>query len=255
MAPPLVKHTGSALYLNPPAEGAPVGRKKKIEGFGFDVWDRKSPVLRWMAMGDIQVAQGYALEPEPDDRVIGASARGPILVSGRRSGKKFVALGFDPRESDFVLRVAWPLFVLNTINDFVEEDTSYISSYRTGDVWHVPAPSGAEAATLVDPAGRERKVPVKEGRAVYLGDQAGFYKLRAASEQAENGETMFAANLADPKESHIEPVKELKLGSKEAGALGSFVPGVRRELWLYLLIAVLIVSAIEWLTYHRRVTV
>jgi hypothetical protein len=254
VAPPLADHTGSALYLNPPEAGSPVKLGREIEMFRFDVWDRKSPMLRWMAMGDIQVAVGHALKPEPQDKVSGASEQGPILVTGRRQGKKFVALGFDPRQSDFVLRVAWPLFVLNTINDFVEEDTGYISSYRTGDVWQVPAPSAAESVILHDPEGRERRVPVKEGRAVYLGDQAGFYELRALGE--ENGsETMFAANLANPKESHIAPAAELELAGRSAGTLQGFVTGVRREIWIYLLLAVVIVSAVEWFTYHRRITV
>ncbi len=254
VAPALAAHTGASLYLNPPDEGAAVERGREIEMFGFDVWDRKSPLLRWMAMGDIQVAKGHALKPQPGDKVVGASAQGPVLISGRRGGRKFVALGFDPRNSDFVLRVAWPLFVLNTINDFVEEDTSYLSSYRTGDVWQVPAPSGARSALLKDPAGDQRPVPVKQGRAIYLGDQAGFYQLTVPSE-SEKLTTMFAANLANPDESRIEPAKELRLAGKQAGALQGFVPGVRREIWVYLLLAVLIVSALEWLTYHRRITV
>jgi hypothetical protein len=34
-----------------------------------------------------------------------------------------------------------------------------------------------------------------------------------------------------------------------------FQAGIRREIWLYLLAAVLVVSVIEWITYHRRITV
>ncbi len=254
VAPPPAKHTGSALYLAPPAQGSPVPLGKRIEMFGFDTWDKKSPIVRWTALGDIQVAHGNTFKPEQGDRVIGASDNGPILVAGRRAGRKFVALGFDPRNSDFVLRVAWPLFVLNTINDFVEEDTGYVSSYRTGDVWRIPAPSAAETATLEDPSGQKRTVPVKEGRAVYLGDQAGFYKLSAGADP-EPQTTMFAANLADLEESRIEPKRELSLGGKTAIAPAGFTPGVRRELWLYLLGAVLLVSVLEWVTYHRRITV
>jgi hypothetical protein len=254
VAPPLAKHTGSALYLAVPDKGGPVALGKRIEMFGFDTWDKKSPIVRFTALGDIQVAQGHTLKPEQGDRIVGASDLGPILVAGRRAGRKFVALGFDPRNSDFVLRVAWPLFVLNTINDFVEEDTGYVSSFRTGDVWQIPAPSAAEIATLEDPSGQKRRVPVKEGRAVYLGDQAGFYKLSVEGEP-EPFTTMFAANLVDPEESKIEPVRELALAGKTAIAPAGFTPGVRRELWLYLLGAVLIVSVLEWVTYHRRITV
>jgi len=254
VAPLVETESGGLLYLNPPADGTPTPRGKPISDFGFDVWDKKSPVLRWISMGDIQVAHGFTFKPEPADKIIGASEHGPILVSGRRAGHKFLALGFDPRDSDFVLRVGWPLFVLNTINDFIEEDTGYISSYRTGDVWHVPAPSNADVATMVDPNGRERKVPVKEGRAVYMGEQAGFYKLIAGAEP-EASVSMFAANLVDPEESRIEPVRELSLAGKKAGAVSGFMPGIRRELWLYLLAAVIVVSMIEWITYHRRITV
>ena len=109
---------------------------KPLEGFGFDTWDKKSPILRFAALGDIQVAAGYALEPGEGDKVVGASDDGPILVSGARGGHRFVALGFDPRQSDFVLRIAWPLFVLNTIDSFSE--TTRVISRRTA-----PARCGA----------------------------------------------------------------------------------------------------------------
>jgi hypothetical protein len=254
VAPTPAKHTGPVLYLNPPKDGAPVALAREMEWFGFDTWDKKSPLLRWTAMGDIQVARGYALKPEKEDRVIGASQAGPILVSGRRDGRKFVALGFDPRNSDFVLRVAWPLFLLNTINDFVEEDTGYLSSYRTGDVWRIPAPSAAEVAELSDPSGRTQRVSVKEGRAVYRGDQAGFYRLSVGS-GPDRAETLFAANLVDLEESRIDPVEKLELGGKRVTAVAGFQAGVRREIWLYLLLAVFAVSLIEWFTYHRRLTV
>jgi hypothetical protein len=84
------------------------------------------------------------------------------------------------------------------------------------------------------------------------GQLAGFYQLRFGDG---GEETSFAANLSDPVESNVEPAKELAVGGKEAGEVSGFEVGVRRELWIYLLIAVLLVTALEWLTYHRRVTV
>ncbi len=251
VAPRHEPRTGPALYLDPPEATSPVKLGRKIEMFGFDTWDKKSPLLHWMAMGDIQVATGHAFKPTKDQKVVGASDLGPILVTGTQFGQRFVALGFNPRDSDFVLRVGWPLFVLNTVNYFVEEDASYISSFRTGEVWHVPAPSNIDVATLVEPGGKRRPVPVKEGRAFYLGEQAGFYQLLAP----ETPPLRFAANLSDISESHIEPAAQLEVGTTKAGAVGEFRVGVRRELWLYLLLAVIGVSILEWVTYHRRWTV
>lgn len=244
----------AALYLNPPDGGVPLKLGAPVRDFGFDTWDKKSAILRFLALGDVQVATGRALLPGPTDRVLGASDQGPILVSGSRSGHRFVALGFDPRASDWVLRVAWPLFVLNTINAFVEEDTGYVSSFRTGEVWQIPVPSAVDSATVIDPRGVAHVVPVKEGRAVYLGEAAGFYKLRAGSGAAAVA-SEFAANLSDLSESRITPAAELAFGQKKAGKVSIGAPGAKREVWVYLLAAVIALSVIEWITYHRRVTV
>jgi len=253
VAPSLDEHIGAALYLNPPAEGSPVPFGAAIEDFGFDTWERKSPVLRFMSMGDIQVAKGHAFKPTSADKVLGASDHGPILVSGARAGHRFVALGFDPRDSDFVLRIGWPLFVLNTINAFIEEDTGYVSSYRTGDVWHVAVPGSLSTVSLLEPGGAKHAVPVSDGRAVFRGELAGFYKLSGGVDDAPLGE--FAANLSDLEESRIAPQKELVLAGKKATAVSVAKVSLKSDVWIYLLLAVALVSLVEWVTYHRRVTV
>jgi hypothetical protein len=206
-----------------------------------------------MSMGDIQVAKGHAFKPQAGDKVLGASDHGPILVSGARAGKRFVALGFDPRDSDLVLRIAWPLFVLNSINTFVEEDTGYVSSYRTGEIWRIAVPGSLGTVNLLEPGGVKHSVPVSDGRAVFRGELAGFYKLSGGSDDAALGE--FAANLSDLQESRIAPQKELLVAGKKASAVSVAPANLRSEIWIYLLLAVIAVSLVEWITYHRRVTV
>ncbi len=261
VAPKVAAGGGHVLYLNPSGTDVPFTVDKEVTDddpnyqLGFDEIDTKSPLVRYTALSDVQVARAHVLKGNKEDKVIGSSFKGPILIAGRRGGAKFVALGFDVRDSDFPLRISWPLFLLNTINDFVEEDTSYISSFTTGEVFRVPAPTGVDVAKLFEPGGdpdKPRTIPVEDGRAVFLGDKSGFYTLKADNDTYE---TMFAANLSDPIESDIEPVKELKVGASEAGEPSGFSVGVRREFWVYILLAVIGISAIEWLTYHRRVTV
>jgi hypothetical protein len=259
VTPNVAPGSGSLFYMNPTGANVPFEVGKLVESdetyaLGFDELDEKHPILRYTALSDVNIARGSPLKGEKDDKVIARSFKGPLLIQGRRAGVKFVALGFDIRESDLPLRIAWPILLLNTINDFVEEDVSYISSFKTGDVWHIPASSAASTATLEMPDGAKREVPVKDGRAVFLGQQAGFYKLSTGEPGSEETH-MFAANLSDIAESTIAPVAELKVHGRVAGPVGEFKIGVRRELWVYLLAAVLAVTAIEWLTYHRRVTV
>jgi len=263
-----------ALYLDPRGPGSPVKVDAELVSPGFDKIDRKHPIVRFTALDDVNVARGHKLEPQvgSGDKVVGASGgTSPILVAGNRGAYKFVALGFDVRDSDLPMRVAWPLFLLNTVNFFTDEDARYISSFRTGDVWRVPVGTQATEATLALPGGGTEKVPVHEGRAVYLGERAGFYELTAgrpppppAAEGAEssvaapaNGldKIAFAANLLDADESTISPAPELVVDGKPAGKVEGFHVGVRREIWIYLLLAAVLLTALEWATYHRRVTV
>jgi hypothetical protein len=254
VAPPPASGSGGLVYLNPPPEGSPVKLCKPLTDFGFDQWDKKSSILRFAAMGDIQIAAGRAFEPEPGDKIVGASDQGPILVAGSRGGSRLVALSFDPRRSDFVLRPAWPLFVLGAIDSFADTDASYLSSYRTGEVWRIPVPEGADQAELSGPGGLSRRVPVQGGRAVTFGDQAGFYRL-ATGTGSDRVVSEFAANLSDLEESRIEPKATLEVGGRKASAPPPPASGFRRELWALLLASVLVVSIVEWVTYHRRLTV
>ncbi len=250
----------NAIYLDPRGPGAPVKVEGEIKQPGFDHIDRKHPIVRFVALDAVNIARGHKLVPEPGDKVVGgADGGGPILVAGARAGHKFVALGFDVRESDLPLRVAWPLLLVNTINWFSDEDVTYISSFRTGDVWRVPVGGAVTEATLKEPDGETEQVPVHEGRAVYLGERAGFYELSsptaAPSSEGSQPATEFAANLLDAEESTIAPADKLVVDGKPAGALEGFRVGVRREIWIYLLLAAALMTAIEWATYHRRLTV
>ena len=254
VAPPPAAESGGLIYLNPPLSGAPVKVGKTIKDFGFDTWDRKSRVLRFAALGDVQVATGHALEPEGGDKILGASDSGPIFVAGARSGRSFLALGFDPRQSDLVLRPAWPLLVLNAIDSFSESDTSYLSAYRTGEVWRVPVAESAREAELTLPDGGRRPVPVQDGHAVTFGEHAGVYKLATGTAET-RVVSEFAANLADLDESRILPQKTLKIAGKAAPLPDAGKGGARREIWIWLVAAALALSLIEWVTYHRRITV
>jgi len=229
--------------------------------------------VRFLALEAVNVARAHKLSPQPGDKVVGASDAGPLLVAGARGGYKFIALGFDVRDSDLPLRVAWPLLLVNTINWFTDEDATYLSSFRTGDVWRIPVSAPGTAASLRGPDGKTVVIPVHEGRAVYLGEKAGFYELTLVAgappapaspasptdptspTDLAGTRTAFAANLLDATESHIAPADTLVVDGKTAGPLVGFRAGVRSETWFYLLIAAVLLSALEWATYHRRITV
>jgi hypothetical protein len=120
-------------------------------------------------------------------------------------------------------------------------------------VWRVAVPGSLSTVSLHEPGGAKHAVPVSDGRAVFRGELAGFYKLSGGQDDAPLGE--FAANLSDLDESRIQPQKELVLAGKKAAAVVAPPPSLKSEVWIYLLLGVLAVSLVEWVTYHRRVTV
>jgi len=261
---PLVPSRVNAIYLDPRGPGSPVKVEGEIKQPGFDRIDRKHPIVRWTALDDVNIAVGHKLVAEPGDKVVGGSLDGPILVAGSRGGVRFVAMGFDIRASDLPLRVAWPLLLLNSINWFSDEDSQYISSFRTGDVWRIPVGVSFSQAQLLRPDGKSETVPVHEGRAVYLGQNAGFYEVTTEAPPGGDAPQVvsFAANLLDVDESRIEPKADVFVDGKKAGRSEGFSVAVRiwdifglHELWIYLLFIAIILTAVEWATYHRRLTV
>ncbi|MEM9074839.1 MAG: VWA domain-containing protein [Myxococcota bacterium] len=251
-APPTTPEV-AALYLGlPSAEegGGPLEVVGDVQTPYFDQLDRRHPLLKWTALRDVNIGRAREVRLQQGDRAIGRSDEGPLMVVGSREGQRFVAFTFDPRESDLPLRVAWPLLLLNTVDWFVQEDVGFVSSFQTGETWHIPAPASLREVTVVDPSGDARTVPVVEGRAIYAGVHTGFHTL-----QTPDGEELFAANLGAGEESRIEPAESLSVGAASAGEPTKGELGVRREIWLYLVLFALGVLLVEWLTYHRRVTV
>lgn len=243
-----------AIYLHPTmpegASGGPFVVTGTVDRPFFDRIEHDDPIVRFTALRDVNVAEALEVELREGDRVVAGDQGAALIVTGSRGGKRMVALLFDVRRSDLPLRVAWPLLLLNSIDSFVQEDAGYLSSYETGETWHVPVPASADAATLVEPGGAERTVPVVDGRAIASGSRAGFYTLRVGDRQ-----DVFAANLGPSDEAVIEPADRLEIGGERARRPSIGRAGVRTELWMVLVLAALGVVLVEWFTYHRRVTV
>ena len=66
---------------------------------------------------------------------------------------------------------------------------------------------------------------------------------------------LLAANLANAAESDIAPSAELKIGQQTLQAPEAFAVTRSQKLWIYIVLLAGLLIAIEWITYHRRITV
>jgi hypothetical protein len=93
---------------------------------------------------------------------------------------------------------------------------------------------------------------VRDGHAQIFGRRAGFYELWVPGER--EPAVTFAANLQSEEESDLAPPKKLVVAGQAAKEVVRAAV-VERDLWVYLLLLALAITLVEWLTYHRRVTV
>jgi len=85
----------------------------------------------------------------------------------------------------------------------------------------------------------------------YYPPEVGFYHATRADGVALD----FAANLASPTESRIAPREKWMLGGKALTPPPALTVSVSRRIWIYLVLVALGLLALEWFTYHRRISV
>lgn len=235
----------SSKYGGPAELGDPVDLPRILG------WQRTHPTLRFVNLANVTVARAASVGNTGGLVPIVDSDSGPLILAGERNGGRVVQLAFDPFESDLPMRVAWPVFILNTVGWLTEADAG------STDATLIPA--GAPFTRQLADEGAQVKVtgpagPVKASvidRTLRVMDthRIGVYHVRAGDLELD-----FATNLLSPKESRIAPLPVLRLGQGAAAvAQASVIPG-QRELWRYLLAIALVVLCVEWFAWNRRKT-
>lgn len=240
-----------ALYLDPHGAASPFAVRGRVAAPFVTETAAAHPLMRWVALKDLNIAQASTFALERGDVAIASSFKQPIIVARERDGRKTVALGFDLKRSDLPLRVAFPVLLINALDWFAGADTGLVASYATGRPWRAPVPAGASELWVRAPDGTRTRAPVHDGRASYVAARAGFYELEAAGAPTRT----VAVNLANSEESKIEPKQKLTADSRQLTAPEEGRIGVRRELWGYFVVLALLLAFVEWWTYNRRVTV
>lgn len=254
-----------ALYLSPSGPGSPFLITGTQPAPVVTDVAKDHPLLRWVTLKDLNVSRAAVFGLGPGDVAVASMLQRPLIVARERRGadgalRRTVAVGFDLRQSDLPLRVAFPVLLVNALDWFVGDEGSDVATFATGHTWRVPlrgtASAAARSALLTGPTApgsAPMQIPVYEGVAQLYGERAGFYELTAGA-----GRVLLAANLADETESAAQVRPVLRVGPAPGVALAAPPSGrsaVKRVLWPYLLLVTLLLLGLEWHTYHRRWTV
>ncbi len=261
VVPPPPSHL---IYFHPSGEHTPIAIRSEVPRPVVTDTFADHPVMRWVQLKDTNFSTASVFAPDRARGEVGLAmyVRDPIIAARRDSGRKTVAFGFSLGGTDLTLRVAFPLLLVNSLDWFAGDDADLVTTYTTGQRFRIPLDGlyGIREVSIIDPTGKVAPAPVVEGMATFYGEKVGVHQLIAyAPEDVEKKTAIatldLAANLGSPTESRIAPAADLTLAGKQLEAPPTFAVTARRDLWVYLVYAVLALLALEWVTYHRRITV
>lgn len=256
--------SSNLLIFNAVGEATPVLKS----GGGIAVrpsvadWDRKHPVTRYAPWNDLRFAQSLSVSLKPWAESIVEAERTPLVVAGERklgSGRaqRVVWCGFDLRDTDLPLRVAFPIFITSALRWLGQAGggrgaSNENNALRAGNAVPLSPPPTLSQIEVVAPDKSTLKVPSQNGQAVFdRADRAGLYSASGQSGQTQ-WKQLFGVSLLNRSESDLRPRDAIQLGTGKP-VTGATRARANRELWGYLALAALLLLGLEWWVYHRGV--
>lgn len=223
--------------------------------------DKKHPLARHVSFADLNALEAAVYETAKQDEVVVAAEGGaPLLftrtLSEPTGARRFVVLAFDLRQSLLPMNYAFPLLVVNAISWFWQDAEGLLQPNRAGVPLQLQVPGASSDIAVRGPDGAT--VPARRvGERVYLSaSRLGIWEVSDRALRAdESPPTAVAVNLLSPEESRISPQP-----ADYATWTAPVLEEVRQNPWLadfwrVLLLAAIAVVLIEWVTWHRRVTI
>jgi len=201
----------------------------------------RHPVLRNLSLRDLYIESGNYFRPPEDElsTVLLRSADDKALAVAHDGARRWVVLGFDVASSNLGLLPGFPVFLGNSINWLADEPE--IIRAQPGTV----AVSFPDARVLAMD-GSELPVVTVDGRSYFEAAQAGLYTAIGNDRPLRIAVNLLERRISDVNQSAVAgatPATTATMGGNPFGL---------SALLLMLATALL---CIEWLAYHRRVTV
>jgi hypothetical protein len=245
------------LWLNPPRNSDIVAAEPALVQVGFDTWERQYPALNQLELYDVQITRANRLATKKGDRILAQSGNAPILIERIIDGYPVLILGFDPRQSDFVLRPAWPLFIGQITEQLLDVKTPEISSSLVGFPVAVSGRTSADSQSkprrIRSPNGTLFSVMTSQGKGVFFPEELGVYEALPDNENVKS--EFYSVNLFSPDESRIEPLRPFTLGTNKTDIPDLTPVRERPSIVQSVLVMALVLLGLEWVLFHRRVLV
>jgi len=258
---------GGFLFIGPdgnlPIAGAKIGEETRNPRI-ID-WDRAHPLVRFTSLDGVLIGRGRTVKLGRGQTNLLESSKGPLIAAWQSDQLRVVGVGFDVYESNWPLRLSFPIFMANSVRWLSAASPKWAGAgIRCGDpiklragFWRKAGGEGPVTVTVNRPDGKSDQVQVsrQEPRLYGRTDAPGLYRASGPGEK----DAVFACAVLDEAESDNSAREAINFavgdvrGAKWALAetdQGSSRSG--REIWKYLAIFALGVMVLEWYIYNRR---
>ena len=213
-------------------------------------WKAAHPLLRYTGFDNVQVLQSLTARTPTWAVALVESPQAPLILAGELGRQRIVWIGFDILESNWPLRVSFPIFIANAVEWLDPASTRNGQLLvKAGDPFRLPLLEPTSSAQVTLPGGATKSLTLDpSANELVFGDTAksGVYRLHLGT-----NETVFCVNLLDAAESNIKPHDELQLG-KFTKVTATTTKRANMEVWRTIAALGLLVLLGEWWYYHRR---
>lgn len=244
----------------------PIAKKADVTRPFLTEQDRDHPVLDHVVLKDVNIARGTTFDVVPGDEVLVRSLGEAIAVL-REGEHATVAVGFDPRQSDLPMRTAFPMLVDDLVRYFEQREAGFVASVPLGAHRELSladlglSPDGVTRVRVrapgQDAAATGTELPVERGRFRLRALEPGFYAITAVDGPLAGASVELAVNQANLHASDLhDALASLELPEAAvAQAPPQPSPLPQGPLWTLVMLVAATLVALEWASYHRRVTV
>lgn len=239
--------TGPFIMVDPPAGSSLAGGA--AVGIGrVRASDAGDPLLANVSLQDVHVARSQDLSASTFGRALVTSVQTPLILV-RDEPYRQALFGFDIHDSDFPLRIGFPILIQN-LSEWMLPPSVPSRSFHPDEPVSIVPQVGATSVTVVRPDGSRRSLATASIATFADTDLLGAYTV----EQVVSGKvdrSWFAVNLFSDSISQLKPVDRLTLPpSNRTASTPSTSPG-HIPIWPWIALIALAIVVAEWLAFHR----
>jgi Ca-activated chloride channel family protein len=233
---------GNFILINTLAPNLPLRLQGAVKTPRIVSQATKHPITEGLSLGDLHVQASLRLALSGEGTILARSPESPLIVAIEKGKLRALVIGFDLMDSDLPLRVAFPVLVHNALEWFQPQHVEFPArGAQSGSSISLRVPAREGDIELTTPSGRKEVLSSVTNPLIFTDTfEAGLYTYKKAGI-----ESRFAVNLFDESESQIAPRIDVRVPASEAVNEGNQKLDAGFSLWPMLLIAALVVLAIE----------